>query len=62
MDTLTTFVDNVNRTGGTYHKIDFGGGLAMDGEYDMREYLPRYFFPESLLDYTVLDVKMGTDG
>jgi tRNA (mo5U34)-methyltransferase len=56
MDTIATFVDEVNRAGGTYHKIDFGNGLVMDGEYDMREYLSRYAFPESLAGLTALDV------
>jgi tRNA (mo5U34)-methyltransferase len=56
MDALTTFVNEVNRAGGTYHQIDFGSGLVMDGEYDMREYLPRYAFPGSLAGQTALDV------
>src|SRR6266446_892990 len=55
-NTLTSFVDDVNQAGGTYHKIDFGNGLVMDGEYDMREYLPHYAFPESLAGQSVLDV------
>lgn len=56
MDTLSTFVNDVNRAGGSYHKIDFGDGVVMDGEYDMRDYLPHYVFPESLAGRTVLDV------
>ncbi len=56
MDALATFVDDANRAGGSYHKIDFGDGLVLDGEYDMREYLHHYGFPESLAGQTVLDV------
>jgi tRNA (mo5U34)-methyltransferase len=50
------FVQHANRQGGTYHRINFGNGLVIDGEYDMREYLPYYRFPESLTGQTVLDV------
>src|SRR5207244_8025030 len=53
---LLDFVEDVNRTGGTYHRIDFGGGLVMDGEYAMDEYWPLYGFPQSLAGLSVLDV------
>jgi len=52
------FVNRVNAEGDAfgYHRIDFGDGLVMDGEYDMREYLPQYGFPSDLTGKTVLDV------
>jgi tRNA (mo5U34)-methyltransferase len=53
---LIEFVADVNRQGGTYHRIDFGDGLVMDGEYDMRAYWPYYGFPDDLQGRTVLDV------
>jgi hypothetical protein len=53
---LIDFVDGVNQAGGTYHRIDFGDGLVMDGEYDLQPYWPAYHFPENLTGRTVLDV------
>lgn len=54
--TIIDFVDSVNRAGGTYHRIDFGQGLVMDGEYDMAGYWPHYGLPESMHGLSVLDV------
>jgi tRNA (mo5U34)-methyltransferase len=53
---LIDFVEEVNRQGGTYHRLDFGNGLVLNGEYDMQEYLPHYQFPEDLRGRSVLDV------
>lgn len=50
------FVADANRQGGTYHRIDFGGGLVIDGEYDMQAYWTHYGFPEDLTGLSVLDV------
>src|SRR6266849_2059394 len=54
--TLHDFVHDVSRQGGTYHRIDFGDGLVIDGEYDMQQYWPLYHFPEDLRGRSVLDV------
>ena len=53
---VVEFVRRVNSDGGTYHRIDFGSGLVLDGEYDLRDYLPHYGFPSDLTGRTVLDV------
>jgi tRNA (mo5U34)-methyltransferase len=55
---VVEFVNRVNadRDALAYHRIDFGGGLVMEGEYDMRDYLPHYGLPSDLTGKTVLDV------
>ena len=55
---VVEFVNRVNAEGDAfgYHRIDFGDGLVMDGEYDMRDYLPEYGIPSDLTGKTVLDV------
>ena len=53
---LADFVADANREGGTYHRIDFGGGLVLEGEYDMPQYWPHYHFPDNLTGLSVLDV------
>jgi 2-polyprenyl-3-methyl-5-hydroxy-6-metoxy-1,4-benzoquinol methylase len=53
---LRGFVDDVNRAGGTYHRLDFGGGLTLAGDYDLRRYLHLYRLPETLAGKTVLDI------
>jgi SAM-dependent methyltransferase len=50
------FVRSVNRSGKAYHRIDFGGGLVMEGRWDMSEHLHRYELPMELAGMTVLDV------
>jgi tRNA (mo5U34)-methyltransferase len=49
-------VDQVNRSGGTYHRLDLGGGLVIDGDYDMNKYVHYYGLPSRLDGRTVLDV------
>jgi tRNA (mo5U34)-methyltransferase len=49
-------VARVNAAGGTYHRLDFGDGLVIEGEYDIRKYLPYYHLPERLDGVHVLDV------
>lgn len=49
-------VGQINEQGGTYHRLDFGAGLVIDGDYDMAKYLPHYHLPERLDGMTVLDV------
>jgi tRNA (mo5U34)-methyltransferase len=53
---LIDLVAEVNRSGGTYHRLDFGDGLVMDGEYAMDQYWRFYGFPERLAGLSVLDV------
>ncbi len=53
---LRAIVDEVNGSGGTYHRLDFGAGLTIAGDYDLRRYLDRYQLPPSLAGRTVLDI------
>ncbi|HEY2931229.1 MAG TPA: methyltransferase domain-containing protein [Acidobacteriota bacterium] len=53
-------VEEVNRSGGAYHKIYFDGGLAIEGEYDMSKYLPHYAIPVDLDGRAVLDIGTAT--
>jgi tRNA (mo5U34)-methyltransferase len=56
IDRLRELVQDVNRSGGTYHQLDFGSGLTMAGDYDLRRYLHLYRLPETLAGKTVLDI------
>jgi SAM-dependent methyltransferase len=49
-------VRQLNEQGGTYHRLDMGHGLIIDGDYDMAKYLPYYHLPQRLDGMTVLDV------
>lgn len=53
---ILEFVQDVERRGGTYHRIDLGDGVATRGEYDMARYLSHYNLPPRLDGLTVLDV------
>lgn len=55
-DGLAALVEEINGIGGTYHKLDFGDGLVMNGTYDMRSYMQYYRIPENLAGKKVLDV------
>ena len=50
------FVDQVKAAGGTYHRLDLGDGLVIDGDYDMTQYVGHYHLPERLGGTSVLDV------
>ncbi len=50
------YVDGMNRIGGSYHRIDWGNGLVIQGIFDMRKYLPHFAFPDDLRGKKVLDV------
>jgi len=39
-----------------YHSVDFGNGVIIDGDYDIREVLLHYGFPERMDGMDVLDV------
>jgi len=53
---IVKMVDEINAAGGTYHKIELGDGLVVQGEYDMTNYLPHYNIPSDLSGQHVLDV------
>jgi 2-polyprenyl-3-methyl-5-hydroxy-6-metoxy-1,4-benzoquinol methylase len=53
---VRTFVDAVNRAGGTYHRLDWGNGLVLNGIYDIRKHLHHYGIPDDLRSKTALDV------
>lgn len=53
---ITDLVDLVNRSGGSYHRLDFGDGRVIRGTYDMTRYLGHYRLPDDLRGRTVLDV------
>jgi tRNA (mo5U34)-methyltransferase len=41
---------------GAYHTLDLGGGVKVEGQYDMDQYLPNYGLPDDLRGKTALDV------
>lgn len=53
---LVELVRDMNAAGGTYHQLDFGDGLVMQGDYDMNRYVQHYHLPDSLEGQTVLDI------
>lgn len=57
---LIDYVRKTNEAGGTYHRIDFGDGLVLEGQYDITRYLDRYGFPEDLSGKKALDVGTST--
>lgn len=56
MSLARQMVDRVNSSGGTYHRLDLGPDLVIEGDYDMARYLKHYHLPESMTGMTVLDV------
>ncbi len=56
LEAAKQLVEQVNSQGGTYHRLDFGDGLVIEGDYDMTKYLSYYHLPERLDGLTVLDV------
>jgi SAM-dependent methyltransferase len=53
---LSQAVASINAAGGTYHQFNLDGGLVIQGDYDMDQYLRYYHIPENLEGKTVLDV------
>jgi SAM-dependent methyltransferase len=43
-----------------YHSVDLGNGVIIDGDYDIREVLLHYGFPERMDGMDVLDVGRGS--
>lgn len=56
IDRLRQLVEAVNAEGGAYHRLDFGRGLSIAGDYDLRRYLHLLPLPASLAGSRVLDV------
>ena len=56
LDAARLMVRQINEQGGSYHRLDLGHGLVIDGDYDMAKYLPYYHLPRALDGMTVLDV------
>jgi tRNA (mo5U34)-methyltransferase len=55
-DRLAEFVNRINQSGGSYHYLDLGEGLVIQGDYDMTQYLQYYPIPVDLTGKRVLDV------
>ena len=53
---IAAIVQELNDTGGLYHRFDVGEGLVLEGHYDMTRYLHHYNLPESLAGKTALDI------
>jgi|SRR3972149_7133415 len=53
---LESYVQEINQSGGTYHRLDLGNGLVICGDYDMTKYVQHYNLPADLRGKTVLDV------
>lgn len=57
---LVSFVKSINDAGGSYHRLSFGSGIVMEGEYDIRKYIDNYGVPKNLSGKSVLDIGTGT--
>ena len=55
-DSVKKFVEELNRKGGTYHCLDVGDGLIIQGDYDMAKYIDYYCLPSDLKGAAVLDI------
>lgn len=53
---VAAFADRLRNGPGSYHRLDFGDGLVVDGIFDIDKYLHRYHLPDDLRGATVLDV------
>lgn len=43
IDRLAQWVNEVNQAGGTYHQLNLGDGLVIQGDYDMKKYSEDHF-------------------
>jgi 2-polyprenyl-3-methyl-5-hydroxy-6-metoxy-1,4-benzoquinol methylase len=57
---LRELFHSVNNIGGSYHRIDFGSGIIMNGEYDMIKYIKNYGISNDLTGRSVLDIGTGS--
>src|SRR2546423_9697836 len=53
---LRDHLTSINKAGGTYHRIDLGNGLVIEGDYDIHKYIDHYSIPSKLNGLSVLDV------
>jgi SAM-dependent methyltransferase len=53
-------IQEVAASGGAYHRLDFGDGLVLDGEYDLSKVLHHYGIPSDLRGQRVLDIGTAT--
>ena len=53
---LREFIKQINNLGGSYHRLDFGDGMVMNGEYDMSKYIDNYGISKNLTGVSVLDI------
>jgi ubiquinone/menaquinone biosynthesis C-methylase UbiE len=53
---LSLFIEYINQSGGTYHHLNFGDGLVIQGIFDITQHLELYTLPENLHGKTVLDI------
>lgn len=53
-------VKRINATPNTYHRLDMGDGLVIDGYFDMSRFLPFFHIPERMDGLRVLDVGTHT--
>lgn len=53
---VAELADILNHGLGSYHRLDFGDGLVINGKFDLEKYLHRYHLPDDLRGFTVLDV------
>jgi SAM-dependent methyltransferase len=57
---LRRLVAYQNDAGGTYHHLDFGSGVVLEGDYDLPSYLWAYDLPADMRGLRVLDVGTAT--
>ncbi|MDQ4070484.1 MAG: methyltransferase domain-containing protein [Actinomycetota bacterium] len=55
-DALAELVGILNSGPGSYHRLDFGDGLVVNGIFDIEKYLHHYHLPDDLSGASVLDV------
>jgi tRNA (mo5U34)-methyltransferase len=53
---LNRYVNKVNESGGTYHKLYITDEIVIHGEYDMTKYIKYYNLPQNLKGKAVLDI------
>ncbi len=57
---LVDYVATLNAAGGSYHRLDFGQGVVLRGQYDMARYVDHYGIPPDLRGWRVLDIGTST--
>lgn len=57
---LVEYVRALNAAGGAYHHLDFGQGVILRGQYDMRRFVGYYDIPPDLTGQRVLDIGTST--